>query len=56
MYNYVQPIIASLLAIVVGQGSFGIGKLFAAALVFLGVYLVTQSKSREDVEREKQAS
>jgi drug/metabolite transporter (DMT)-like permease len=56
MYNYIQPIVASLLAVFVGQGSFSIGKLLSAALVFLGVYLVTQSKSREDVEREKQAS
>jgi hypothetical protein len=27
----------------------------AALFVFVGVYLVTQSKSREDIEREKGA-
>jgi drug/metabolite transporter (DMT)-like permease len=53
MYNYIQPIVASLLAVWLGQGSFSWGKLFSAALVFAGVYLVTQSKSREDMEREK---
>ncbi|MDR1646043.1 MAG: DMT family transporter [Tannerellaceae bacterium] len=53
MYNYTQPIIASLLAVMLGQGSFSWWKLVSAALVFLGVYLVTQSKSREDVERSK---
>jgi drug/metabolite transporter (DMT)-like permease len=53
MYNYIQPIIASLLAVFVGQNSFSWEKLFSALLVFTGVYLVTQSKSREDVEREK---
>jgi drug/metabolite transporter (DMT)-like permease len=55
MYNYIQPIVASIIAITLGQGSFGIGKLLSTALVFAGVYLVTQSKSREDVEREKQS-
>jgi drug/metabolite transporter (DMT)-like permease len=54
MYNYIQPIIASLLAIMVGQDHFTLWKLFSAALVFIGVYLVTQSKSRADVEREQQ--
>ncbi|MDR1919754.1 MAG: DMT family transporter [Tannerellaceae bacterium] len=53
MYNYIQPIVASLLAVLIGQDSFSIGKLLSAALVFIGVYLVTQSKSREDIEREQ---
>jgi drug/metabolite transporter (DMT)-like permease len=54
MYSYIQPIVASLLAVAVGQGSFTVGKLIAALLVFSGVYLVTKSKARADVEREKQ--
>jgi drug/metabolite transporter (DMT)-like permease len=53
MYNYIQPIIASLLAVVLSLGHFTLWNLFSAVLVFTGVYLVTQSKSREDVEREK---
>jgi drug/metabolite transporter (DMT)-like permease len=54
MYNYIQPIIASILAVMAGQGSFTVDKLLATLLVFTGVYLVTMSKAREDVEREKQ--
>lgn len=50
MYNYVQPIIASAIAVVVGQDTFSMQKLLSAALVFVGVYLVTQSKKRKDIE------
>lgn len=53
MYNYVQPIVASFIAVLIGQDSFSIAKLLSASLVFLGVYLVTQSKSREDIEKER---
>ncbi|MDR1602350.1 MAG: DMT family transporter [Tannerella sp.] len=56
MYSYIQPIVASMLAVMVGQGNFTVEKLLAALLVFAGVYLVTMSKAREDVEREKQQS
>jgi len=50
MYNYIQPIITALLAILMGQDRFSIQQALSALLVFLGVYLVTQSKSREDIE------
>lgn len=50
MYNYVQPIIASAIAVAVGQDTFSMQKLLSAALVFVGVYLVTQSKKRKDIE------
>lgn len=53
MYNYVQPIVASFITIMVGQDTFSIQKLISAILVFVGVYLVTQSKSRADMEKEK---
>lgn len=52
MYNYLQPIIAAILAIFLGQDNFGIEKVLAAILVFLGVYVVTQSKSRQQLEEE----
>lgn len=52
-YNYLQPLIASLAAIVVGQDVLTWEKPVAAALVFLGVYLVTTSKSRADLERDE---
>jgi drug/metabolite transporter (DMT)-like permease len=53
MYNYVQPIIATIIAIYVGQDVFTPSKLIAAFLVFAGVYLVTRSKSRADIESEE---
>ena len=55
MYNYVQPIIASFITVLIGQDTFSITKLLSALFVFVGVYLVTQSKSREDMEKEKAA-
>ena len=51
MYNYVQPIIASIAAVIMGIGTFGWQKGIAIGLVFLGVYIVTQSKSRADFEK-----
>lgn len=53
MYNYVQPMIASFIAIVIGQDSFTFTKLLSSIFVFTGVYLVTQSKSRADMVDEK---
>lgn len=52
MYNYVQPLVASAIAISVGIEQFTWIKPFAAILIFGGVYFVTTSKSREDLERE----
>lgn len=51
MYNYVQPIVASTAAVIMGIGSFGWEKGVAIALVFLGVYFVTQSKSKADLDK-----
>lgn len=51
MYNYMQPIVATITAIIMGIGSFGWQKGVAIGLVFLGVYIVTQSKSRADFEK-----
>ncbi|MEG0796360.1 MAG: DMT family transporter [Odoribacter sp.] len=53
MYNNVQPIIASVIAIIIGQDIFSWDKPLAALLVFTGVYLVTQSKSKEEIDRLK---
>ncbi|HMM03054.1 MAG: DMT family transporter [Dysgonomonas sp.] len=52
MYNNMQPLIASGVAIYMGMDRFTFEKLLAAILIFGGVYLVTASKSRADVERE----
>lgn len=53
MYNYVQPLVASAVAVCIGLDTFGMYKLLAGVLVFLGVYVVTQSKSREQVLEEQ---
>ena len=52
MYNYVQPIVAMTIMILVGQNVLTVPKAIAASIVFLGVYIVTRSKSRADVEAE----
>lgn len=46
MYNYVQPIVACVVSVAIGIGTFGFGQAFAVLLVFGGVYLVTQSRAR----------
>ena len=52
MYNYVQPIVASMLAVAIGMDTFGYEKALSGVLVFAGVYIVTQSKSRAQMEAE----
>lgn len=52
MYNYMQPIVASVVSVIMGIGTFGWMKGLAVALVFSGVYLVTQSKSRAQMLKE----
>ncbi len=53
MYNYLQPIVAAIVAVVIGMDHFGIEKIISAVLVFSGVYIVTQSKTRAQIEAEK---
>ncbi len=57
MYNYAQPLIASFVAILLGQDQLTWEKPVSAVLVFVGVYLVIKSKSRAQVvaEQEKKA-
>ena len=55
MYNYVQPVMASLIAILVGIDAFGLSQVVAAILVFSGVYIVTQSKSKAQIDAEREA-
>lgn len=55
MYNYMQPIIASIAAIIMGVGIFDWQKGIAIACVFTGVYIVTQSKSKADLEKLKKS-
>ncbi|MCM1151728.1 MAG: DMT family transporter [Alistipes sp.] len=53
MYNYVQPVVAVVFTVLVGLDSFGFSKCLAALCVFAGVWLVTKSKSRAQLESEK---
>ena len=45
MYNYVQPIVATIAGIFLGLDSFSFAKAVAVLLIFSGVYLVTISKA-----------
>lgn len=54
MYNYLQPIVASFVAVILGMDTFGYEKILSTVLVFAGVYIVTQSKSRAQMEAEKE--
>lgn len=53
MYNYVQPVVATFIAVIWGMDEFNIIKLFAVILVFTGVLLVNRSKSRAELDRER---
>lgn len=50
MYNYVQPIVVSAIAVAMGMDTFGWSKAGAIVLVFTGVYIVTQSKSKAQLD------
>jgi len=50
MYNYVQPIVASIVAVFMGMDTFGVTKLIAIACVFVGVSFVTKSKSKAQMD------
>lgn len=52
MYNYIQPVVACAVTIGLGMESFNLLKVVAVLFIFGGVYLVTISKSRHDMERE----
>ena len=53
MYNYIQPLVTCIIAILWGMDTFGITKAFAIMLIFAGVFLVTMSKSRKDMDSER---
>ena len=50
MYNYLQPLVAALVAVAVGMDTFGVTKGIASVLVFAGVWIVTRSRSRADMD------
>ena len=53
MYNYVQPIIASFVTVAIGMDNFSYINILSAVLVFAGVYVVTQSKSKAQLDAER---
>ena len=50
MYNYLQPLVASLVAVAAGMDTFGPTKGLATLLVFAGVWIVTLSRSRAQMD------
>lgn len=53
MYNYVQPVMSTAVSLLWGISTFGLVKGIAIGFVFAGVYLVTQSKSKQQIDNEK---
>lgn len=53
MYNYIQPIVACAVAVYWGMDSFNAIKIIAIILIFSGVYMVTSSRSRVELEKYK---
>ena len=50
MYNYVQPVVACIVAICWGMDTFNWVKGISILLIFGGVYMVTRSRSRAELE------
>ena len=48
MYSYLQPIIAAVVSVCVGMDTLTVGKVLAAALVFVGVGVVNRSKAKAE--------
>lgn len=46
IYNYTQPVIASIVAVIIGQDLLDTPKIIATALVFLGVYFVSRPTAK----------
>lgn len=53
MYNYIQPLVATLAAVCWGMETFDPTKICSVLLIFSGVYLVTTSRSRADAEKSR---
>lgn len=53
MYNYIQPLVACAVAVCWGMDSLNLTKAVAVLLIFGGVYLVTASRSRAEMEKYK---
>ena len=56
MYNYVQPVMTTIISIVLLMDVLSIYKIIAALLIFSGVYIVTTSKSRKQTLEQQKIS
>ena len=56
MYNYAQPVVATVVSVAMGLSVFGVKSGMAVLLIFAGVYFVTQSKSRAQLDSERSAA
>lgn len=56
VYNYVQPLVSVTVSVLTGIGVFTWSQGLAVILVFSGVWLVTKSRSRRDMEAAKAKS
>ena len=54
VYNYVQPIVAVAASLIMEISTMKLTHVLAVVLVFSGVWLVVKSKSRKDIEEERQ--
>lgn len=52
-YNYIQPLVSSIVAIAWGLDHFSLLKTVAIVLIFTGVFMVIKSKSRAQIEQEQ---
>lgn len=46
MYSYIQPIIATVISIIIGMDILTWQKILAATMVFAGVFIVSRSRSK----------
>lgn len=53
IYNYGLPVVSTIMTLLMKQDTLTPTKVVAFILVFVGVYWVTQSKSRQEMNREK---
>jgi len=56
VYNYVQPIVSVIVSVLTGIGVLKPSHALAVILVFSGVWLVTKSRSRRDMENSQQVT
>ncbi|MGI6231618.1 MAG: DMT family transporter [Prevotella sp.] len=56
IYNYVQPVVSVIASVLAGIGVFTFAQALAIILVFSGVWMVTKSKSKRDIQRAKTAA